>query len=256
MNIPKDQKYRDPFISRPGYKIIAADFSQEELRLMAVVMNISRMIRAFNNGIDLHLATASGLFNVPVEEVTKAQRSRGKTLNFAVGYGSTEYGLYKNFGIPMDEGKELLRKYFEDLYPEYTAFKNVAGKRILEQGWTTTLLGRKRFFEKKVLYTDYREKEREEASIVREGINTIIQGTGADIIKESLVRMFRENPFGEDNFRILIQVYDEIVCEIKEEYAEEGKEFVKRIMEETEAKYLKGAVPAVVDIACEPYWKH
>lgn len=255
-NIPKEQSYRDPFIAEPGFKIIATDFAQEELRLMAVTFQISGMIKAFNDNIDLHVATASGLFDVPIDEVTKEQRRKGKTLNFAVGYGSSEYGLYKTFGIPMEEGRELLRKYFDELYPEYKAVKEAGGKRILEQGWSSTLLGRKRYFQTKIMFDNWKQKEREEASIVREGINTIIQGTGADVIKESLIRIFLENPFGERKLKVILQVYDEILVEASDDIVEEAQKFICKIMMEVEAKYLKGVVQPEVESKIGQEWLH
>jgi DNA polymerase-1 len=265
-NIPKESEYRAPFVARPGHVIIAVDFSQEELRILSVVANVKRMIAAFNSGLDLHTVTGADLYDMVVEELqalvdaenkeAKTKRGRGKTLNFAVGYGSTEYGLYKNFDIPLEEGKELLKKFYNELYPEIDQAKAVVGKKILETGYSTTLLGRKRFFQTKILYANYKEKEREEAKILREGFNHIVQGTGAEIIKESLCRIFYENPFGRENLRILLQVYDEIVCEVREDLAEEAKEFIKAIMLQTEAKYLRDIVPAAVDAQVAKYWKH
>jgi DNA polymerase-1 len=254
-NIPKGQEYRSAFVAPPGSKLIAVDFSQEELRLLAKVGHVQRMIDAFNAGIDLHTATASSLYDVPVEEVTKEQRSRGKTLNFAVGYGSTEYGLYTNFGIPKNEGKALLKKFFGETYPEIVTFNEIADKFILDMGYSTTLLGRKRYHEHKVFFADYREKERWESALLRAGRNHIIQGTGAEVIKKSLCRIFYENPFG-DKLKILLQVYDEIVCEVTDDIAEEAKEFISKCMVECEREFLEDVVPSVVDAQVEQYWKH
>jgi DNA polymerase I-like protein with 3'-5' exonuclease and polymerase domains len=255
-NIPRESVYRSAFIAREGHKLIAVDFSQEELRLLAVLANVKGMIEAFNKSIDLHLATASNLYKIPLDQVTKDQRSKGKTLNFAVGYGSTEYGLYKNFGIPMEEGKVLLKAFFEDAYPEIKASMKLAESMIFKYGFSATMGGRKRFFEMKTFFPGGKyEEEKYRASVLREGFNHMIQGSGGDIIKESLCRIYYENPFGED-LKILIQVYDEIVCEVSDEVAEQAKAFIEKIMIETEEKYLKGVVPAVVDGKMGKVWEH
>jgi DNA polymerase I len=255
-NIKRESEYRSAFIARPGYKIISIDFSQEELRLLAVIAQVKGMIEAYNNNIDLHLKTGAELFEVPLDQVTKEQRRIGKTMNFAVGYGSTEYGLFKNFGIPMDKGREYLDKFYGEVYPEILAAKNGTGKLILDLGWSTTLLGRKRFFERKVFFPGgIREKEKLEAAIIREGFNHIVQGTGAEILKQSLIRIDSENPFG-DGLKLLLQVYDEIVCEVAEEIADEALSFISKIMLECETVYLKGIVPAEVDGKISNCWLH
>lgn len=255
-NIPRESIYRSAFVARPGHKIISIDFSQEELRLLAVIARVRKMIEAYKNGIDLHAATGKDLYEVSLEELTKEQRSKGKSLNFAVGYGSTEFGLYKNFGIPMEEGRVLLHKFYTELYPEIETAKQYVGKKILENGYSVTLAGRKRFFEIKQFFPGgQRERDKYIAAILREGFNHIVQGTGADIIKESLCRIFYENPFG-DGLKILIQVYDEIVCEVEESLAEEALEFIRNIMVQTEAKYLKDIVPAEADGKIADCWVH
>lgn len=254
-NIPREDTYRKPFIASPGHKFICADFSQEELRLLAVVANVRRMIDAFNNEIDLHTATASGLFDVPVEAVTKEQRSRGKSMNFAVSYGSTEYGLYKNFDIPLKEGKVLLDKFYTDAYPEIMTFKQAVGEKILSCGYSTTLLGRKRFFDIKPMYATIYEKEYAESSIMREGVNHIIQGTGAEVIKQSLIRIFYENPFG-DKLKLLMTVHDEIICEADDDVVEPAMAFIEKIMLESERMYLKDVVPAKIEIKFADHWVH
>lgn len=254
-NIPKDQKYRSPFEAREGYYILGVDFSQEELRLMAKVTKAKNMIEAYKNGEDLHTRTASEIFEVPVEQVTKEQRYKGKTANFAVGYGSTEYGLYKNFGIPLKEGKEVLDKFYNKAYPEIRDFKASIGEVIWSKEFSTTLTGRKRYFQKPKIFADGNERERFKSSTLRELLNHIIQGTGADIIKKALCRIYYENPFGS-KLKILMQVYDEIVCEVSEDIAEEAKEFVCRVMKEVEEEYLEGIVPAEVSAELERYWKH
>lgn len=253
--VPQNNAYRSPFIARPGYKIITADYSQAELRLLAAVSRDPVMTKAFIDGIDLHKTTASILFEVPVEKIDDIQRKAGKTLNFAVVYGTSEYGLYNNFGIPIEEGREYLRKYFsKDGYYILGNFIHLAGNKILELKYSLTPYGRKRFFEHKILYTDWFEKRKEIDSIKRQGINHIIQGGSADIVKLSMLEIGLTNPFGSDNFMLLMQVHDEIVIEVKEELVEDAKKFVNDVMVRNEQMFLKN-IPAVVDIHVANCWK-
>lgn len=256
LNIKKESEYRNAFVARPGKKIISADFSQEELRVLAVIAMVKGMIDAFKNGIDLHLKTASGLFKISLNEVTKEQRYKGKTMNFAVGYGSSEYGLWKNFGIPMEEGKQYLKAFYGEIYPEIDACKNSVGKRILELGYSTTLFGRKRFFEIPTFFPGgARERDRIIAAILREGFNHIIQGTCADVLKKTLIGIFYENPFG-NKLKILIQIYDEVVCEVDDDVAEEAKKFVEGKMIGCLREYLRDVIPAEVDAKLGTCWLH
>ncbi len=224
------------------------------------------MIEAYLNDLDLHTATTCNLYDIAVDVLqklvdagdpdAKEKRRRGKTLNFAVGYGSTEWGLYKNFNIPIEEGRVLLHKFFTDLYPEIESCKQIVGKKIQQHGYSMTLLGRKRFFEIKNFFPGgYKEAEKYKASVLREGFNHIIQGTGAEIIKKALCRIYYENPFG-DRLKILLQVYDEIVCEAADDIAEDAKLFIENIMLECEREYLNEIVPAKVDGKIRPYWAH
>ncbi len=265
-NIKRESAFRNAFVARPNKKILSIDYSQEELRLLAVVAKVKGMIEAYRKKIDLHTKTACGLFKLVLEEFlvrlnaeekeAKMQRYKGKTMNFAVGYGSSEYGLWKNFGIPMKEGKQYLKTFYEELYPEIEQTKKVVGEKIFSLGYSTTLTGRKRFFEMQTFFPGgAKERDRFLASTLREGFNHMIQGTGADIIKMALTRIFYENPFG-DGLKILIQVYDELVVELDEEIAEEGKDFVTRIMLECEQQFLGDVLPAEVDGKLGDYWKH
>jgi DNA polymerase I len=254
-NIPKDNLYRNSFVARNGYKIVGADYSQEELRLMAALSGDPTMTQAFLDDADIHTRTAARIFGKEDTEVSQKERSRGKNVNFTVGYDGTEYALYKRYGIPMEEGKQLIKDFYQKAYPILRTVKDALGNKILEYGFAKTPLGRKRFFERKILYADIYEKRREEERIKREGCNHMLgQGPGADIIKGALVRMHYENPFGEDNFKIIIQVYDEIVCEVKEELVEEASLFIKKVMIEEEEQYLKN-VPAKVELTVDNFWR-
>lgn len=247
-NIKREENYRRPFIASPGYKFICADYSQEELRIMADVSNERSMIDAFNRGVDLHALTASKLFNKSIDEITKDERSVGKSMNFAVIYGVSEYGLYRNYGIDPKVGKKYLEDFLTKIYPNVGKFFNIVGNLVLERLYSSTLFGRKRFFEPPKTPQDVH-------SIVRRGVNMIIQGTGADIIKIAMVKMFYENPWGIDKFRILLQVHDEIIAEADESIAEEANKFVVSKMLEAEKMFLRFVEPAV-DSKISDFWVH
>lgn len=251
--VPREQKYRKSFIARPGYKLISADFSQQEYRLAGAVFREPAIIEAYKKGMDMHTMTACILYNKSPDQVTKEERSRAKSVNFAVLYGSTEYGLAYNLQIPIEEAKKLLDAFFAG-YPVLAKAKELAIKKILENYYSVTLTGRRRYWEHKTIFGDYKEMYRYEGSIAREGFNHIIQGTGADVTKLSLINLYYNNPFG-DAFRILLQVHDEIICEVREDLAEEGAKFVVASMKSAFQPFL-GEIEAEVSVDIGDYWVH
>lgn len=252
-NIKATKEYRNAFKARKGYKIVAADYSQEEYRLAGSVSGEPAIIKAYKDGRDMHTYTAALVHGISVEEVTKQQRNGAKTINFSILYGTSAYGMAKKQKIDKEQAKEIISKFFNG-YPVLNVFMQKVQKLILEKGYSSTLTGRKRYFPQKILYADAKERERELGAIKREGFNHIIQGSGGDIIKLALIRLFYENPFGEDNFRILITVHDEIVCEVKEEFAKEAEEFLVRIMTEVEQPFL-GDLPAKAESYISDCWQ-
>lgn len=244
--------YRKCFIARPGYKIITADYSQQELRLAGSISGEPKFIDAFKNGIDLHSLTASVIFQVPLEEVTKDQRQIAKGYNFAVLYGSSSAGLAYNFKLDRSRAEELLNRYYQS-YPVLHYFKTQMENEIYKRGYSSTPLGRKRFFKKPELYSDYKEMSKVESKIKRQGFNHIIQGAGADTTKLAMVYIFNRNPFGDD-LRILMIVHDEIVCEAKEEIVDKAVEFITNCMLDAERKFLKDIEPEV-EIKYDDFWK-
>lgn len=255
-NIPAESEYRSAFVADKGYKFICADYSQQELRVLAAICRDPILIKAFIEELDVHQNTAAYLFDKSYEEVTKDERSKGKALNFGVVYGISEYGLWKNWNIPMEEGKRYLNDFYFKVYVQYAAFKDRVGEMIYTKGYSNTYFGRKRFYQKKVLYNDPYEMYKEKDSIIRRGINHIIQGTSADITKLAMIDMYYNNPFGEEKFKILLQVHDEILCMVSEEIAEEAKEFVASCMLKWEDEVLNGVVPSKIDIKIADYWVH
>lgn len=253
-NIPKEEKYRNCFLARPGYKLLTCDYSQAEMRFMGAVSKERRIIEAYVNGEDIHAKTASGIFGITLEEVTGKQRSRGKTVNFSIIYGTSAFGMAeKNEDISENEAEELLGGFFK-AHPALSIFIQKAGDLVIEKLYSKTPFGRMRFFEELTTFKDYKARKRWVNRIKREGVNHIIQGGSADSLKIAMVDMFYSNPFGHENFRFLVQVHDEVVVEVREDLIAEAQEFLVTTMERAEQQFL-GEIPAVAD--CSPpldYW--
>lgn len=257
-NIPADRddtaeedSYRTAFIAEPGNKMITSDYSQMELRMMGAISKEPKFIQAYKDGQDLHKITASILYEKPLEEITKGERRTGKTMNFAVIYGTSKYGLFYNFGIPLEDGGEYLKRYFGG-YDVLGEFIKKAGDLIWNKKFSKTPLGRKRFFEDKRVYDNLDDLERYRARVIREGVNHIIQGGSADVVKMAMLNIFYNNPFG-DKLKLLLQIHDEIVCEVEEGIVEDAKEFIRKSMLDAEQPFL-GEIPAEVDISVGDFW--
>jgi len=250
-NIPRDSDYRSCFIAPQDCSIMAADYSQAELRLVAQVSGEPEMIKAFLNNEDLHARSATTLFEKLLEDITPDERWYGKTLNFGIVYGISEYGLLYNFGIPLNKGEEYLKKYF-NFYSVLDNFIEQAGKMVWKNKYSTTLLGRKRFFEDKKIFKDIFEEQRFLARVKREGVNAIIQGGVADIIKIAMINIARTNPFG-DKFKMVLQVHDELVFIVHNSILKEAEEFIKKLMIEAEELFITD-IPCLVDVKKGPCW--
>lgn len=249
-----ESQYRKAFIARPGYLIETADYNQIELRTMAEVSGEELMLTAFNNVIDLHKLTASIIFEIPIEKVTETQRRIGKTVNFAIIYGTTEYGLSKNFGWSLEEGKEYLKRFF-DQYFTMAQFIDIAGAEILRRRYSTTLLGRKRFFTipEGLNYKNW-EFRAKLSRIKRQGINHIIQGTCADIMKLALVLIYFDSPFEYEMFHILLTVHDEVAVEYHESIKDKAHEFIIECMTTAGEHFLK-KVPITIGYQIDHFWR-
>jgi DNA polymerase I len=246
--------YRGCIIPDVGWKYIDLDYSGQELRVAANILNEPKLRDAFKNNVDVHKLTASLMYKIPLEEVTKQQRHRAKTLNFGCVYGISEWGLFRNFGFGEEEAKEVLDNFWNGYSGMKKTIEDI--KKQIQRNWySTTLNGRKRFFTKPdrfVLGTKKYDKAL--AAILREGVNHVIQGTSADITKTAVKYIYYRNPFKE-NLKIVLTVHDEILCMAKEEIAQEAFDFVKECMLEAEQEFL-GEVPAKVDGGIYDYWGH
>ena len=245
-----DSKYRKCYIARDGHKILTADYSQIELRVLAEITGEERMINAYINREDIHGQTATFIYGVPLDDITLVQRKRGKGTNFGIVYGATARGLAYNFEMTEAEAVIIQRK-MKLAYPVLASFMTRAYEEILTRGYAVTPLGRKRFFR----VTDFIRSAmgtKERLSIQRQGFNHIVQGCAADIMKIAIVNIWWNNPFGR-KLRLLATVHDEVVIEIADGVVDDAVDFVDRMMTMAGEIFLS-RVPVVVDKTVEPYW--
>jgi len=225
--------------------IISADYSQIELRLLAHISRDDNLIEAFCEDMDVHSATASKVFDVPVEQVTKEMRSKAKAVNFGIVYGQSRYGLASSLGISPYEAQDFIDRYFST-YPDVKKYMDETIKFAYAHGYVETLYGRKRYLSSGLLSTNGKIQE----AAQRAAINAPIQGTAADVMKLAMVRL--QNDFTKNNIKskIIIQVHDELVIETVNTEIEEVKLLVKKAME-LDQPFL---VPLKIDIYAGQSW--
>jgi len=249
--IPADSGFRSCFIATKGYKLITADYSQIELRIMAEVSDDPVFLEAFNKDVDLHTLTASQMFRIPIEKVDKDKRFQAKSINFGLMYGRGPTSLSTQIGLSVDESRKLLDVYFAT-YKGVKRWLDKVGKESVRVGYVRTLGGRKRLF----VLPDKTDPEFQRliGSIERQGKNTPIQGTSADITKYALVYIYREiKKRGFDAYPIHT-VHDEIVVEAREDQADDVAKIVEEQMVAAGEKLLK-KVPVKVDIHIANCWE-
>lgn len=238
------RQIRRGFVPQEGYYLLAADYSQIELRLAAHFSEDENMIRAFSQGIDIHSMTASSVFSVPLDEITPEMRRQAKIINFATIYGVSPYGLSQQAEIGMKEAAGFIAKYFE-LYPGFKDYIERTTAFAREHGYVQTLLGRRRDVPEIDSKTSFRREGAE-----RIAINTPIQGTSADMIKIAMIKIdefLREKLLKS---KMIMQVHDELVLEVHQDEGETVEAAVKELMEG--AMELK--VPVVVDMGRGKNW--
>lgn len=240
------REIRRAFIAPPGWKLLSADYSQVELRILAHVTNEQGLIDAFLADQDIHAATAARLFNVPVSEVTRAQRSLGKTINFATIYGVSEFGLSSRTELNRQEARQFLDQYFVT-YPKVRDYIATTLRQANELGYVETLLGRRRFFpELQSAKLPYNQR----MGVERMAINAPIQGTAADIMKMAMLNLHNALQAGGYKSRMLLQVHDELVLEVPDEEVAEMADLVCHIMQSAYSM----TVPLKVDAEVGPDW--
>ncbi|MBM3513145.1 MAG: DNA polymerase I, partial [Alphaproteobacteria bacterium] len=238
------RKIRTAFVARKGTKLLSADYSQIELRLVAHVADIKAMKQAFKNGEDIHAATASAMFGVPIKDMTPELRRRAKAINFGIIYGISGFGLARNLGIPRAEAQAFIAAYF-DKFPEIQTYMDRAKDEAKSRGFVMTPFGRRCWVPG---ISDKNQAVRNFAE--RQAINAPIQGGAADIIKQAMVRLptaLRDAGLKAD---MLLQVHDELVFEVPDSEIDATKTVVTKVMES--AAHL--SVPLVVDTGVGANW--
>ena len=241
-NIPNHDEYgrliRKCFISKDGYSFLSSDYSQIELRLFAEFSNVDSLKEAFINNEDIHRFTAAKIFNKDIKDVTKEERSKAKAVNFGIIYGISSFGLANDLSINLNDAKDFIDKYMEKFHgiKEYMKKEVEEAKKL---GYVKTIMNRKRPIDE-IKSTNYMIRMQGE----RMALNTPIQGSGSDILKKAMIDIDTEFKNKNIKSKMLLQIHDELVFEVKEEEIEIVKEIVKEKMENA----FKLSVPLVVDI--------
>jgi len=246
-NIPtrseEGRKIRQAFIAPQGFKVVAADYSQIELRIMAHLSADAGLAYAFSHGLDVHRSTAAEVFDVPLEQVTSQQRYRAKAINFGLIYGMSAFGLARQLQIPRNEAQTYIDRYFHR-YPGVKQFMNDIQEKAKQQGYVETLLGRRLYLPELKSSNGMRRKAAE-----RVAINAPMQGTAADIIKKAMIDIDRFIA-DKDDIRMIMQVHDELVFEVKEDKVEYYEKIIKDMMENA----VKLSVPLIVEVNFGDNW--
>jgi DNA polymerase-1 len=251
-NIPvrteEGRKIRQAFIAEPGHVLLSADYSQIELRLAAHVADIPSLKEAFLAGHDIHAATASEVFNVPLDEMTPLIRRRAKAINFGILYGISAFGLGNQIGVPQAEAKAYIDLYFER-FPGIRAYMERIKAECRTAGYVETIFGRKCFIPG---IRDANPARRMGAE--RQAINAPLQGSAADIIKRAMARIPAALQAAGLKARMLLQVHDELLLETPEDEVQATASLVKEVMEGACAPRCELSVPLVVDTGWARTW--
>ncbi len=237
-------KIRTFFTAPEGRKIMDADYSQIELRVLSHISGDKVMQQAFIDNIDVHKVTASQVFNTPLEEVTKQMRSKAKAVNFGIVYGISEFGLAKNIDSTWKEAKDYMKTYLEKYNGIYEFMQNITSI-AKEQGYVTTLYGRRRYI------PELKSKNKNMVQFgERVAMNTPIQGTAADIIKVAMNRLYKSLRDNNLKSKLIMQVHDELLVETYEDEIE----VVEKLMREAMENAIKLAVPLNIDLNIGNSW--
>lgn len=248
-NIPirsdKGKEIRKSFIPRgKGFQLMAADYSQIELRIIAALSEDDNMIEAFRSGVDIHKATAAKVFNVPLEEVTRDQRSSAKAVNFGIIYGQSAFGLAQNLNISRKEAKQIIDSYFEQ-YPTIKGYMDGAVAKARENGYVETIMKRRRYLNDinsaNAVVRGFAE---------RNAVNAPIQGSAADVIKLAMIGVHGAMKEANLKSKMLLQVHDELVFDVHESEVELMQDLVKKEMESA----VELTVPMEVEMEVADNW--
>jgi DNA polymerase-1 len=251
-NIPvrteEGRKIRKAFVASPGMKLVSADYSQIELRLLAEVADVPTLRQAFKDGVDIHAMTASEMFGVPVKDMPAEVRRRAKAINFGIIYGISAFGLANQLSIEREEAGAYIKKYFER-FPGIRDYMDETREFCRANGYVLTLFGRK------CHYPDIKASNGSiRAFNERAAINARLQGSAADIIRRAMMRMEGELAKAKLSAQMLLQVHDELIFEVPEGEVAKTIPIVKRVMEQAPHPAISLHVPLQVDARAADNW--
>lgn len=251
-NIPirteEGRKIRKAFVAESGWKLVSADYSQIELRLLAHVADIPQLRNAFENGIDIHAMTASEMFGVPVEGMDPSIRRRAKAINFGIIYGISAFGLANQLGISREESGAYIRRYFER-FPGIRDYMEETKRFVRDNGFVRTAFGRV------CHYPQIHSKNASERAFVeRQAINAPLQGAAADIVRRAMARMEPALEKAGLSARMLLQVHDELVFEVPDVEIDATIPLVRQVMEQAPLPAVKLKVPLAVEARAAANW--
>jgi DNA polymerase-1 len=242
------RKIRRAFIATPGHKLVSADYSQIELRLLAEIADIPVLKQAFRDGLDIHAMTASEMFGVPIKDMPSEVRRRAKAINFGIIYGISAFGLANQLGIAREEASAYIKKYFER-FPGIRAYMDETKEFCRKHGYVTTLFGRK------CHYPDIKASNASVRSFnERAAINARLQGTAADIIRRAMARV--EDALAEKKLsaQMLLQVHDELIFEVRDDEVAATLPVVQHVMQDAPFPAVLLSVPLHVDARAATNW--
>ena len=248
-NIPirtvRGRKTREAFVPRDdNFTLLSADYSQIELRIMASMSKDEGMLKAFNDGVDIHAATAAKVYKVSILEVDRSMRSNAKSVNFGIIYGISAFGLSQNIGVSRTEAKQIIDGYFKE-FPKIKEYMDFSIEKARENEFVATILGRRRYL-KEINSRNGMLR----AMAERNAINAPIQGSAADIIKKAMIKVHREIDIRDMQSKMLLQVHDELVFDMHKSEETELKRMVKEQMEQA----VELSVPIIVDLGVGDNW--
>ena len=237
------KKIRSAFIAQKGYVLVAGDYSQIELRLMASIANVPELLKAFQNNVDIHAQTASQIFGIPLQQVDADTRRQAKAINFGLIYGISAFGLAQNLGISRTKANEYIQAYFEK-YPEIKTYMDQTAEQAKKNGFVKSLFGRTCFIRGF-------ETPATAGYAMRAAINAPMQASGADIIKMAMIQVVQKLLPSFPEVRMLLQVHDELVFEVPEKQASAFSQRLKEVMEQVVITEL----PLQADVGIGQNWK-
>jgi len=248
-NIPvrteEGRRIRTAFVATEGHTLVSLDYSQIELRILAHIAGIDALKEAFREGQDIHAATASEMFNVPLDEMTPEVRRQAKAINFGVIYGISGFGLARNLRIPRDEAQGFINRYFER-FPGIRTYMDDTVAFAKEHGYVQTLFGRR------INTPEINAKGPGAGFAKRAAINAPIQGTAADVIRRAMIRM--PDAIAGMPAKMLLQVHDELLFEVEDKAVDDLISAAKDVMEGASMPAVALDVPLVVDAGQGANW--